>query len=307
VLNTLRSLFWTALLLLMIMYVFAIMFTQAATQALVERNEEAPEFIERYYGTLARSVYTLFLCITGGVSWEIVAEPLAQVHWAWLQLLLVYIAFTYFAVLNVVTGVFCQTAIESAVQDQDEVMAQLQAQQKSYVDQLTELFEDVDEDKSGELTIDEFEQLLDDERLAKYCASLDLTIDSAWALFKLLDDDGSGSITAEEFVKGCLRLKGGARGIDLQLLAYQLKWVVNRFERFMDFSNVQFQQLQETCAGIIEFHAHQQSLRSPSKKMADSAASRHLVSKEMTDSTACTNGHGSFSSSSWSPGQWRGR
>ena len=64
--------------------------------------------LEDAWGSVPRSVYSLFKSITNGTSWELVAEPLGDVHGIWLALFLLYIAFAYFAVLNVVTGVFCQ-------------------------------------------------------------------------------------------------------------------------------------------------------------------------------------------------------
>jgi voltage-gated sodium channel len=242
VMNTFKSLFWTVVLLLIILYMFGVMFTQAATQHLVVETYEIVG-LSKYYGTLYLSVYTLFKTITNGMDWEYAVEPLTELGGFWAFLFNVYIAFTYFAVLNVVTGVFCQTAIESAVKDQDEVMLSMQDKKKVFIDQLTELFNDVDANGSGDLTIDEFEILLQDERLVKYCASLDITIDDAWALFKLLDKDGSGDIGVNEFVTGCLRLQGSARSVDLALAAYQLQWLIDRFEKFIQYSDGQFRDI----------------------------------------------------------------
>lgn len=177
------------------------------------------------------------------MDWEEVVEPLAKVHGLWVGFFILYVAFVYFAVLNVVTGVFCQTAIESAAKDQEEILQMQNSAKEDYVNQLTALFNDVDVDGSGELTIDEFENLLNDERLQKYCASLDITLDDAWALFKLLDANESGSISAEEFVTGCLRLQGSARSVDMALLSYQMNWMITRFTKFVAYSDEQFQGL----------------------------------------------------------------
>lgn len=238
VMHTLRSLMWTILLLLIIMYMFGVIFTQAANQGYFS-DDEVPGLRENF-GTIPLSVYSLFMSITGGIDWHIVAQPLSDLSWIWLVFFIAYIAFSQFAVLNVVTGVFCQTAIEGAIRDQEEVMQVQEDTTKEFVSQLTELFQDTDVDQSGELTIDEFETLLKDERLKKYCASLDLTIDDAWSLFKLLDSDGSGAIGVHEFVTGCLRLRGSARSVDLALAAYQLKWMIGRITQFAEYSESQF-------------------------------------------------------------------
>ena len=106
-----------------------------------------------YYGDLANTMLSLFMSIVGGVSWEEVILPLKRISVAWVVLFVFYISFTYLAVqleckwlglacvadfpatwdqetikmsafflqvviarrprLNVVTGVFCQSAIAS--------------------------------------------------------------------------------------------------------------------------------------------------------------------------------------------------
>ena len=57
-----------------------------------------------YFGSLADSMLSLFMSISGGVSWENVVTPLKAVSVAWVFLFLFYVSFTYFAVLNVVTA-----------------------------------------------------------------------------------------------------------------------------------------------------------------------------------------------------------
>lgn len=275
VLNTLRSLLWTMVLLLIILYTFGVIFTQAATQLLIADGKDDPDLeeLDRYYGSVGRSVYTLFMSITNGVDWQNAVAPLQSLHWLFVGFFVVYIAFTYFAVLNVVTGVFCQTAIESAAKDQEEVMQVQRACKEDYVRQLTELFCDKDQDGSGELTIDEFEELLQDERLQKYCASLDITIDDAWALFKLLDTDGSGAIEVNEFVTGCLRLKGSARSVDIALLMYQVQWMIERFTKFISYTDGQFQGLRQANESQAASQAADLADAPPSPKYRDGRCS----------------------------------
>eukprot|EP00413_Alexandrium_margalefii_P030028 CAMPEP_0204556198 /NCGR_PEP_ID=MMETSP0661-20131031/29422_1 /ASSEMBLY_ACC=CAM_ASM_000606 /TAXON_ID=109239 /ORGANISM="Alexandrium margalefi, Strain AMGDE01CS-322" /LENGTH=59 /DNA_ID=CAMNT_0051563305 /DNA_START=56 /DNA_END=231 /DNA_ORIENTATION=+ len=59
-------------------------------------------------------MFTLFQAITGGISWHEPVETLGQVSVMLVWLFTAYLSFTYFAVMNVVTGVFCNSAIESA-------------------------------------------------------------------------------------------------------------------------------------------------------------------------------------------------
>merc|ERR1712050_425725 len=107
-----------------------------------------------------------------------------------------------FAIINVVTGVFCHSAIESAQRDLELVIQQHIANKKLHVRRIRQLFKTIDSNDSGQITINEFESHLSDEEVEAYFASLELDIADAWTLFKLLDDDSSHAIDIEEFVMG---------------------------------------------------------------------------------------------------------
>lgn len=122
--HTLKALFWALTLLSLIVYVFAILFSQAVHSASLEVETALAASVasEKYFRSLPDTMLTLFMSIAGGVSWEHVIYPLKDIHVIWALFFLFYVAFTYFAVLNVVTGVFCQSAIENAQKDQAAVV-----------------------------------------------------------------------------------------------------------------------------------------------------------------------------------------
>jgi len=227
VLHTLRSLGWTMVLLGMITYVFGILFTQAATQHLIEDGSEVPR-LEDAYGTVGRSIFTLFQAISGGVDWGNIVIPLGLVHPMWVAFYLLYFSFTYFAVLNVVTGVFCHTAIESASLDQDMAVQAQMAAKQVYVQRLQTLFSKINTKNTGKITLDEFEASMKDEKLLAYFASIELSIDEAFSLFKLLDRDGEHELDIDAFVTGCLKLRGQAKSIDIAMMMYETRWTWER-------------------------------------------------------------------------------
>ena len=96
--NTLKSLFWAMLLLALIMYVFAILFTDIVNSYMLENEgvESAGE-LEKYFGTLHISVHTLFMSISGGLTWKDASGALAEISWLWVYVFTSYIAFSCFA------------------------------------------------------------------------------------------------------------------------------------------------------------------------------------------------------------------
>lgn len=189
-------------------------------------------------------MYTLFKAICGGVSWQEICDPLWRVNGgAWGMIFLLYIGFTYFAVMNVVTGVFCHSAIRSASLDQDMALQTAIDKKVMSMKALTELFEYLDHDKDGSITIMEFEEKMQDDYVQAYFATLDLSAEQGWTVFKLLDSDVSGALDLDEFVTGCLQLGGLARSLDLATIAYEVDWMMEKLSSFITYAEKQFHRL----------------------------------------------------------------
>lgn len=242
---TLKSLIWALMLLAMIIYCFGIVFTQAVVDyslslsiddTLSKEEKHLPASLVKWWGTLPDSMFTLFMSIVGGISWIDAIRPFFEVSSFPVAMFLVYIAFTYFAVLNVVTAVFCQSAIESAQRDQDLVVNRVIDQKQEYVADIQQLFKRIDNDDSGTITMEEFEQHIQDDAVRAYFSALELETSDALEFFKLLDTDRKEEIDIEEFVMGCLRMKGPAKGIDLARLLHEHKRMVKLLALFIEQS-----------------------------------------------------------------------
>lgn len=251
ILVTLKSLVWAMLLLIMIIYLFAILFTQAISEHLAGKpvgesddgcsEENSTYLLQRYWGSIMTSMTTLYQAISGGVSWDVVAYPLYQVHTTLFLLFCVFIAFAYFAVLNVVTGVFCQSAIESTQRDQDLQVQAMVANRKMYVDKIQKLFKNIDSQDSGYLTLKEFEEHLAEPAVQAYFATLELDTADAWTLFKLIDCEKANKVDVNEFIDGCMRLKGSAKSIDIACIMQENKWMRRKITDFIAYVELQFQ------------------------------------------------------------------
>lgn len=270
IIYTLRSLVWAMLLLALVIYVFGILFTQATTDYVLGEDYIEDLVLEKYWGSMSSSMMTLFKSIAGGISWTTVTDALTDVSWGWTMLFVVYIIFAYFAVLNVMTGVFCQSAIESAQRDQDMVVSQQLKMKERYVNQVTKLFKDIDNDESGCITIQEFEDHLENKNVKALFDSLELEIDDAWTLFSLIDTDGSHVIDIEEFVDGCVRLRGSAKSIDVARLSYENKWVRKKLSAFMRYMEAQMRMM---MGGIYDFEAEEKQARNASS--GNDSSGRH--------------------------------
>eukprot|EP00927_Polykrikos_kofoidii_P081891 TRINITY_DN7986_c0_g1_i3.p1 TRINITY_DN7986_c0_g1~~TRINITY_DN7986_c0_g1_i3.p1 ORF type:complete len:759 (-),score=123.21 TRINITY_DN7986_c0_g1_i3:170-2374(-) len=280
ILGTLRSLVWAMLLLCIIMYCFAVLFAGASVLYLTDGDLPPQEGVTllKYFGTVPRSTLTLFQTITGGLSWEVLVVPLLGVHPFYMIAFFVYVVFAMFAVLNVVTGVFCQGAIESAVQDQEEITQQQLSSIGHYSTLLRKLFFDIDAESSGTITLGAFERYMQDKTVKAYFQSLGLHVNEAWSLFKLIDKDREHAINIEDFVEGCLRMRGNAKSLEVNEMMYQNRWMMDKMVDVLDV-------IEEFLVPLFKSGSEQVSPSSPSLGRFPSAQfsfSPHIFSNSPT-------------------------
>eukprot|EP00415_Alexandrium_ostenfeldii_P002434 UN2434 len=80
------------------------------------------------------------------------------------------------------------------------------------------IFIELDQDNTGSLSIEEFEQKLCDARIVAFFDAMKLDISDAKKLFMMLDTDGSNDIDIDEFMSGCWELQGESRALDTKIM-----------------------------------------------------------------------------------------
>jgi len=224
ILSTMWSLIWTLVLLILLFYCFAVILTQLVTDH-CRYNEGgvvncSPDLM-RFWKSVAESMLTLFVSISGGLSWSEALHPLREVSGIAFLCMMVYIVLTVLAILNVVTGVFCNNAIESARADKDiAIMKQMQKHAKQ-LKSLRGVFKEIDNDQSNLVSLQELKDALKSKKLASFLESMDISTQDIWTLFMVMDSDGSGDVTLEEFVTGCMQLQGPAQSIQLARMRHE--------------------------------------------------------------------------------------
>lgn len=216
IVGTLKSLIWTCMLIFLMIYIVGVYLTQVVTEARVDlqdstraEDKSLDATFVLYYGTLTQSLLSLYQSISNGIDWAVMVSPLTDHIHPMLGLMFVaYIVFSTLAVFNVVTGVFVETALASAKEDKDVYM----------VNHLRNIFMSSDANRDGTIDWEEFESQLDNKQFREYFKAIDVDISEARGIFRLLDASDTGQIDAEEFLSGCLRLKGAAKSLDMNIL-----------------------------------------------------------------------------------------
>lgn len=205
--GSMRSLAWSALFILVPMYVFGMVLTEQVRdfKNVSHGHEIDLGAMLHFFGSLDRSMLTLFWAIAGGLSWAEATQPLSDYGFEWTGFLFVlYVASMSFATLNVLTGVFVNSATVAAASEADKRMLQM----------LKKIFNEVDDDDSGTLTQSEFRALLCHKDIEVCLKALGIPPAQANHLFNLIDTDSSGIVEIDEFLKGCDMLQGSLKAID---------------------------------------------------------------------------------------------
>merc|ERR1719453_819085 len=116
--------------------------------------------LRAYFGSLPRSIFTCFKAIQGGIDWDFVAIALSDLHWFYVAVFVLQIVFVNLAVLNVISGLFLQSALEQAQADLDDVIANHANQKLVYVQRFKKVFESMDVDGDEIVSLKEFQNAL---------------------------------------------------------------------------------------------------------------------------------------------------
>ncbi|CAK0864392.1 unnamed protein product [Prorocentrum cordatum] len=243
IMSSLLSLFWVLCLMFFVIYFFSILFLTAIIDAIAANPALDVDSLKPFYTSLVETVLYMFMSISGGIDWETMAGPLRELDSAYVVVFVGYVFFMTFGVLNVVVGIFVENAKQSQEKNRDIVTKTGLKQERENIKRMREIFMEADKDNDATLSWEEFHEYLQDSEVATFFGALGLDVSVARALFVLLDVDDSNAVNIDEFVQGCLRLKGSARSIDVNMLLYESEKLHHQLLEFMGSMENKFSQI----------------------------------------------------------------
>ena len=230
IVSSARNLLWVIMILCVLLYVFGISFTSAVALELEMSPVDAPgtEELKRYFGSLSSSILTLYSSMSGGEDWTVYYHALSRLAWPYQTLFLFFVTFAIFAVVNVITGVFVDTAIEKNQTDKELAIQEELRSKKLRMNWIRDVFSELDSSGDGMVSLQEFENQLNHEAVVAYFNTLKLDVSDARTLFRLLDSDGSDGVNIDEFVQGCYRLSGEATTLHTQVMQCDIKDILTK-------------------------------------------------------------------------------
>jgi len=227
VIGSCLTLLWCVVLILFIQYIFAMLFVQSFATFLVDSGPEIDaadaDAIMEHFGSVYSAMRSLLMATTGGNDWSLYLHDIRVTGYASIEaLFLFYIMFFMVATWNIITGTFVNQAFKLAQPDMETITLEKFRRDQADVQHFMDAFLAADTDKSGDVSIEEFHELLRGP-FQDLLHVRGIAVKDAESFYKTLarsTDDGK--VDAEAFVSGCLQMKGQASSIDLHALEFRL-------------------------------------------------------------------------------------
>mmetsp|Transcript_61903 Transcript_61903/g.157401 ORF Transcript_61903/g.157401 Transcript_61903/m.157401 type:complete len:395 (+) Transcript_61903:1-1185(+) len=147
-----RSVVFTLLLLMVLLYIFAIAFTQ-----LTEGNPVISDEGVNYFRTIPQSMYHLLLTGVFLDNLGPVMTDIGNAHPFFAMIFLLFIALAALVVMNMLIGVLCEVVSAVAATEKEEMLV-------SFVrSQMMKVVKEIDANSNGWISVTEFKQLMVNE------------------------------------------------------------------------------------------------------------------------------------------------
>jgi len=196
---------WVILIGACVHYTFAV-----AVLELVAKDPkfEDDEPVQDLFGTLARSMFTLFQIFTFD-SWSSKVRPIVQKDPKSLIVFFVFMGLAGIVLSELMTAIVIRNSFDAAAGDTEAILRGKQIRDHKIRTELQQMFTDLDEDNSGYLSIEEFMDCMDDFAFVRKMKMLDIDLEELPDIYEIIDD-GDGQVVQDEFIGGMIRMQGPA-------------------------------------------------------------------------------------------------
>lgn len=210
-------------MLLFIYYIFSLIFVQGCITYLAEERDTVSDAkfnaIIKYFGSVQDSILSLIQATTGGNDWFIFYDVVQTTGTTNAGLFLFFMGFFHIALLNVLTGIFVENAMELAKPDPFSQALEQQERDLTQAEELKIACNDLTSAKSSSIQPEDFERAINHGKLRAHLKVLGLDIKDARKFFTTITAaSGQDELDIDMFVNGCMKLKGNASAIELQSL-----------------------------------------------------------------------------------------
>mmetsp|Transcript_78352 Transcript_78352/g.254573 ORF Transcript_78352/g.254573 Transcript_78352/m.254573 type:complete len:680 (+) Transcript_78352:80-2119(+) len=228
-----KTLFWSLLLLILVMMIWAVVAVEMLNPLVQEVAEERLAWADcdrcaRSFSSVWQACITLFQTIVAGDSWGYMAIPVIE-KYPWTGIIFAGALLTLvFGILNLIVAVIVDTFAENREKDVITRAADMDEEEREQKLWLAKIFDKIDEDKSGAVSFGEITEGA--KKVAEFrhwLRVMDIDATGLEQLFNIVDEDGSGEIDPSEFVEAMYRMKNA----DAKTATTFVKHMVTRMDQ----------------------------------------------------------------------------
>eukprot|EP00930_Biecheleria_cincta_P035316 TRINITY_DN24294_c0_g1_i1.p1 TRINITY_DN24294_c0_g1~~TRINITY_DN24294_c0_g1_i1.p1 ORF type:complete len:584 (+),score=70.18 TRINITY_DN24294_c0_g1_i1:69-1820(+) len=218
-----KSLLWAMLLIILLSFIFGVLIMQLAVDTMQVSGDSSA--LTTYYGTVPKSMLSLYKAISGGLDWNEVMEPLLEISWFMEYVFSGYIFFLVFCCLNIIAAIFLENALSYKQKDEQDLMNESINRERAVIQEIEMLYRTVHVDSTVDMGLEIFRKQVSHPRVKALFKNIGINVDAIGAatLFELLDIDENGIVDINEFTRALSQFHGHARNIDLYRLRQQAR------------------------------------------------------------------------------------
>lgn len=257
--SCMKSLFWSFVFTFLVMTLWSLLAVQYIHPILVRMTWADCESCPESFSSIMKANLTLFKTAIAGDSWGLLAEPVIEQH-PWTAIVFVgsYITII-FGVLNLVVAVVVDEFADRRERDVRTIAGNLEADQEKEMKILSRIFDMVDADGDGFLTLSELKQGAQcDDDFRALLRVMDIDEGDLHQFFLMIDHDRSGRIDPHEFVKALSRWQSESR-----TAARFTKYNILKVMHQQDELQTSLKRLEDICDKNKSWRQGDSSLRNP--------------------------------------------
>lgn len=215
--HSILTLFWTFVMILTLIFIFAVLGMELIQVDLSLPTDHPYNVAAMNFRTLLDSSLILLQCF----CWDSISSVYRPLIKHRLHLFLYFMGVQLvlaIALMNLVTAIMVEGSLAQADEDKEAKKAYASAKRKKQMERLRDMFLELDEDGSGELTMEEIDNAPPSIRaqLVEIAGTEDIG-----SLFEMLDYDGSGTVGTDEFCDGVIKAANGVTPVEMSRLIKQ--------------------------------------------------------------------------------------
>lgn len=217
--RSLCTLFWSIMLLALMLFIFSLIFLQALTD--YKKSEGLTPMtlaeVQRYFGGLGATMLSLYMAVTGGDDWIVFWDIISAAGPFYAIVFLLFTFFFMFALFNILTGMLVEKAVSAAQPDRNDLVVMKQKKNREDADELLRMCKILDQDGGGTISRQEFDDMLENTIFTAYMSSLGLEVKDPQIFYSTIAGSPTlDEIPIEEFVDACVHMRGHASSVDMK-------------------------------------------------------------------------------------------